>query len=345
MILVMLGEIGFPGFHQVSAKELPKLEIIRKANPKPEKKADQVPGDPNEIITRVYVVDPTFLSIGTEPESAQDPFAEDEALVSSAADRKTAREILEAGGISFPQGTSSYYNPSVSQLLVRQTYKNILLIESFLDKSHSGLETENSFRFEIFELPASRAQEILTSSEDKQDHSEERASVLNMVIDQRARLISHTQLAVNKGKRAKVTEGPEYRYIASYKRDQKTKHLLPVFETQNVGTSIEIQTHALESNSDIAFEFDFTHHYAAPEMDTAGINIAGSSGVVAASKPIFHALKIQSSQHMLMKNNGVKLIGSYRITKKNEGGTEPVIGLVFLKVFARNTDIISWEVL
>lgn len=320
LILVMLGEIGFPGFHQVSAKELPKLEIIRKANPKPEKKADQVPGDPNEIITRVYVVDPTFLSIGTDPFASNGPL-----------ERKTAIQILETAGIPFPSGTSAIYNPGTSQLIVHQTFDKMAKVELFLEEIRSEVETVASFRFEIFQLPAPLAREILKSSLSKQDHSEERASVIKWVAAEKAQWIHHTEVSVREGKRTGVTEGSEYHFVASYKRDNKTNKLLPVFETRNVGTSVEVQSHSLEDDSKVYFEFDFEHHYSAPMMETTGIQILGDSGVITIQVPRFHSLKIYSEPNTLMQNNSVKLIGHYLTSEVGGNQANTHMGIVFLR--------------
>ncbi|WP_395739667.1 M56 family metallopeptidase [Prosthecobacter sp.] len=64
--------------------------------------------------TRVYKVAPDFLA--------------------SPGVAKTARELLEQKGVSFPPGASAIYQPATSQLVVRNTRTNIQLIESIIDQ-------------------------------------------------------------------------------------------------------------------------------------------------------------------------------------------------------------------
>lgn len=47
--------------------------------------------------------------------------------------RRTARQILEASGILFPEGASASYNPANSQLVVRNTQPNLDLVEAYVE--------------------------------------------------------------------------------------------------------------------------------------------------------------------------------------------------------------------
>lgn len=166
LIAVMLSSIsGALLIPSAQTKELPKLEIVRKIAPSAEEKAEGKSISPNEIITREYAVTPTFLSSYV--------FTDDDMN-----SRKTARQLLEAAGISFPPGTTAIYNPGTSKLLVRHTFARMAQIESFLGKIRGEAESVVNFRFETFQLPASFALEIINDS--KQDHTAQRDSVLTL---------------------------------------------------------------------------------------------------------------------------------------------------------------------
>ncbi len=98
----------------------------------------------SEQYTRSYRVPPDFLSSGgggdpgaAAPAAAADPFAAGGGAAAAGGGgliaRRTARQILEASGIVFPEGASASYNPANSQLVVRNTQPNLDLVEAYVE--------------------------------------------------------------------------------------------------------------------------------------------------------------------------------------------------------------------
>ncbi|MBB5033473.1 Amuc_1098 family type IV pilus outer membrane protein [Prosthecobacter vanneervenii] len=99
----------------------------------------------SEQYTRSYRVPPDFLSNGggdagaaAPAAPAADPFAAGGgggggAGGSGLIARRTAKQILEAAGINFPEGSSASYNPATSQLVVRNTQPNLDLVEAYVE--------------------------------------------------------------------------------------------------------------------------------------------------------------------------------------------------------------------
>lgn len=92
-----------------------------------------------DLYTRVFRVPPDFLSSAGGDEggaaAAVDPFAPapaDGGGAGSITPRKSAKEILEARGVTFPEGSSAFFNPTTSQLIVRNTQGNIDLIDAYV---------------------------------------------------------------------------------------------------------------------------------------------------------------------------------------------------------------------
>ena len=54
-------------------------------------------------------------------------------LTADGAGHQTAKQVLEAAGITFPEGSSAIYNNKSSQLVVRNTQPNLDLVEAFVD--------------------------------------------------------------------------------------------------------------------------------------------------------------------------------------------------------------------
>lgn len=97
--------------------------------------------DASQQYTRNYRVPPDFLSIGGDAGGAAAPAANPDPFAAGAAAapagnliaRKSAKQILEAQGITFPDGSSASFNPATSQLVVRNTQPNLDLVEAFVD--------------------------------------------------------------------------------------------------------------------------------------------------------------------------------------------------------------------
>lgn len=98
----------------------------------------------SEQYTRSYRVPPDFLSSGggdvgaAAPAAPADPFAAAGAGGGGGSGliaRKSAKQILEAAGITFPEGSSASYNPATSQLVVRNTQPNLDLVEAYVEST------------------------------------------------------------------------------------------------------------------------------------------------------------------------------------------------------------------
>ncbi len=98
-----------------------------------------------EQYTRIYRVNPDFLSLGgsggaaAAPAASADPFAAGggAAPASNLIQRATAIDILKSQGIQFPEGASAVFNPVTSQLIVKNTQPNLDLVEAFVDANRS----------------------------------------------------------------------------------------------------------------------------------------------------------------------------------------------------------------
>ena len=90
--------------------------------------------------TRTFRVPPDFLSSASEGGGAgggdvvDDPFATGgDGGGSSLQARKTAKEILMAQGITFPDGASAFFNPRTSTLVARNTQNNMEQLQRTLN--------------------------------------------------------------------------------------------------------------------------------------------------------------------------------------------------------------------
>jgi hypothetical protein len=92
--------------------------------------------DASPMLTRSYRVPPDFLSVGPGYDAAAaapaDPFAAG-GQQARPAGHATAKQILEAQGITFPEGATASFNPATSQIVVTNTQANLDLAEALVD--------------------------------------------------------------------------------------------------------------------------------------------------------------------------------------------------------------------
>ncbi|MEM7144964.1 MAG: Amuc_1098 family type IV pilus outer membrane protein [Verrucomicrobiota bacterium] len=98
-----------------------------------------------ELFLKSFKVPPTFLSAGGDGGGGgavvDDPFADPVASSGGGTieRRRTAQEVLEGAGVSFPPGASAFYNEVSSQLTVRNTQSQMELVEAYVDSITSEL--------------------------------------------------------------------------------------------------------------------------------------------------------------------------------------------------------------
>ncbi|MDP1591160.1 MAG: hypothetical protein Q8M07_25625, partial [Prosthecobacter sp.] len=108
--------------------------------------------DASPMVTRTYRVPPDFLVAGGGDFGAAaapaDPFAAGAPNAGAALiARPSAKQILEAQGIVFPEGASASFNPATSQIVVRNTQANLDLAEAMVDTiSKSPAQADDSRR-------------------------------------------------------------------------------------------------------------------------------------------------------------------------------------------------------
>lgn len=121
----------------------------------------------------------------------------------------------------------------------------------------------------------------------------------------------------------------------NYTHDKNTNKLLPVFESRNAGTKVFVYVNESNDDAIIPFEFKFEHHLSSPEMKATDILIPNSSETTSVQIPEFHFVELSGGAGTKMKNNSVKLIGSYRPADYDKNAKRDLMGIVFLKVSIR----------
>ncbi len=119
------------------------------------------------IISKTYRVPPNFISTApTEPAAgatapAADPFAAGGAAPAGGLLRRIgAKEFLEGNGVSFPEGAGANYNPVVNMLIVRNTAKNIEMVDMLVEQSLNTSPKMAVIEVKIVEINNSKLDEM-----------------------------------------------------------------------------------------------------------------------------------------------------------------------------------------
>ncbi len=87
----------------------------------------------DDLFTEVFEVPPTILGFGIDP--MVDPFGDPAKQGDGVAPkgRRRALDVLEEAGITFGEGCTAIYNRETSQLIVRNTRQQLMLVQEFVD--------------------------------------------------------------------------------------------------------------------------------------------------------------------------------------------------------------------
>jgi general secretion pathway protein D len=117
----------------------------------------------DRIVSKSYKVPPNFISVtAITPSSTSnaDPFATASAPVTSLPRRMGAKEFLESQGIPFPEGTGASYSAGSSMLMVRNTVKNLDLIDALIEQSALGTAKQVVITVKVVEITDNKLNEF-----------------------------------------------------------------------------------------------------------------------------------------------------------------------------------------
>ena len=189
--------------------------------------------DPDELITRSWIVPPSFLGVGKT---------------------KTAREVLESAGISFPEGTKAIYKPASGILIVRNTRDQIELVEAYGCFHPRSPEKLVHGIFEYIEMESKLYHDWISQNQISHAGSNLRKTVQEWVRSGRATIVDTIVVTAQPGDRAK-SESVHELICATIKKEKKDLKTNP-FEVLKTGTTIEMDVVIGPLN----LEIDIYHH-------------------------------------------------------------------------------------
>lgn len=286
---------------------------------------DSVYAKDTDLYTKVYLIPPMYSPSGNSAVgSASDPFADSV----TPGKKRTAKEILTEYGVTFAAGASAVINQETSQLIVKNTKDQLVLIDAYIESILGKAEKQLRVKVEWFELSHKDFSELM----EREDHEHAgkkvpsnggtlRDKVMAMVKGDKVTVIDTAMIIARSGQRAKVESVLEVIYPTKYVRsasevvvDAKGEKtgvgngdgqvlLLPVgyaYETRNVGTTLEVDPvlGADERTVDLSLSPEIV--YFAGEEDY-GVYAEGESEVVART-PVFYTVKATTQVTLISGN-------------------------------------------
>jgi len=317
-------------------------------------KAQNPPAAANsdEMVTTVYKVPATFLSIGRSNAGssggggAADPFADPaESKGSGTATRLSSREILESVGVTLPEGASAIYNPETGELIVRNTRDQHELVQAYLDSIVDAGERQIQVIVEFIEVEHLDFSDWVLSNHFDQSGTPLRKAAQEWVRDGRGEVIETATVLARSGQRAKVESISEHIYATEYDppvvpeevtlgedSDAPMTDVTPTaFETRNLGTTLEVDP-VLGADS-YTIDLNLSPEMVQLEGATEWTN-ENYEGGIKLEMPLFYAMKVTTQ--VTLHDGTYQLIGTTRPMKDEDAKRKNAIVLVFVRADVLN---------
>lgn len=158
-------------------------------------KKKQAPLDPKAWNTRMYHVPPDFLSSSSPTEQAQ---------------RITARHILEASDIPFPEGATASYNPATSVMFVKNTNENLALVDAYVESIRRVAPKNVVLTAHILQGPGLLLRRLTSQAASKSDHRIELEEALAGVKTGTVQHLNTARIETKSGTRATSKQAIEH---------------------------------------------------------------------------------------------------------------------------------------
>jgi hypothetical protein len=231
----------------------------------------------SELHTRTFKIPPDFLSCDTPadnpPAAPADPFATP-ATTPPPKRQSSAKQILEAQGVTFPEGTSASFNPITSLLTVTNTQPNLDLVEAYMVSFHEGQAPANvAFTLTVIEGPG----ELIRAANDAASRTPDATPALATLLDHakkpgsNVRIVGDAFLETKSGTRATVEAVREHNHATEFKLDAKSRASVAK-ETSQIGLHLEIEPTVAPDSSTIEVTVGLTLNPTPPTQRQVNVN-------------------------------------------------------------------------
>lgn len=271
------------------------------------------------LTTRSFNVPSDFLSVGdADPLTPPaDPFAANASPPApeptTKIPRRSARQVLEAAGITFPEGASAAFNPLTGLLKITNTQPNLDLVEAFFD-SGCHLPTKNiAFALTLIEGPGELIRQINADASKTANASKQLTKLLDLAQKpgSSVRTAGAAFLETKSGTRATADTVCEpwftNRKMADTRSDSSES---PEMQPHGLRLALEPIVHADGQTVELSLDLELSP--PVNEKPRAGTDDSSNDSPAPAPAPSISSAHFSST--LIMSDGSTRLIG---ITQKN----------------------------
>lgn len=289
------------------------------ASPKRDTKVQPVL-DPQAWNTRMFRVPPDYLASGLEvPPPA--PGATGELVV-----RRTAKMVLEAQGISFPEGATASFNPATSMLFVKNTNENLALVETFVKSLLKEAPKLGAFNVHVIQGPGPLLRRLTAQAAGKNDHGAELDELLAAAKAGTVQHLNTARIETKSGTRATSQQASEHIAFTGVSLNDKDE---PVFEqeTREVGFRVEVEpvVYADSRMVEITLESEF---HTAPFFEHREHVIDTQGRRLEFPLTDYHVARLSTG--ITMSDGTTRLLSLHKPTGRPEFEKEDILQVMFL---------------
>lgn len=238
-----------------------------------------------EMQTRIFHIPPDFLSCEIPPDdappaAAADPFSDARpAAPEPLPPLKTARQILEAVGIPFPEGASATYSPVTNLLSVTNTLPNLDLVAAYILSITQLSPATITCTLTVIEGPGELIRQASAASSRTTSAAPELSRLLNLVKNpgSNVRIVGDAFLETKSGTRATTQAVCDHAYASDLTMDAKSRASV-THETREIGLVLEWEPTLASDRTTIESSISIQLHPAPPASRQVSITEPASGG-------------------------------------------------------------------
>jgi hypothetical protein len=278
--------------------------------------------DGGGLETRSYKLPPDFMSRNPadDDETETDPFETPRSR------QRTKPNILEANGITFPEGSSASFNCATSTLVVRNTLKNLALVERFVNEINNTLPKTAVLTTHVLQAPGPLLRRLTAQAASKSNHRAELDELLAAVKKGEAQTLGTNRIETKPGVRAATQQGTEHTALSDVRISKEGEPEI-ITETRNVGFKVELEPTVGDDGQLVELQIAPEFHTAAPYehrehvIDTQGRRLGF---------PLtdYHVAKLTTAT--TMPDGTTRLLSLYKPVGKPEFEKEDILQAIFI---------------
>jgi hypothetical protein len=236
------------------------------------------------LITRTFKLPPDFLSCETpdraSPAAPADPFAAGAAPATTPTldappppHPTPAKQILEATGITFPDGASASFNPITGTLTVTNTQANLDLTEAYVAMFQKQAPANVAFTLTVIEAPGALIREADAAASKTANAAPALATLLDHAKKEgtSVRVVGDAFLETKSGTRATLEAVREHSHVTEFQLDAKSRASIAK-EMQQVGLRLEIEPTVGADSTTVEVSFALHLNPAPPVQRQVSVN-------------------------------------------------------------------------